>query len=248
MSTTIIGKEELVLIGTGLFLYHLPWKEITGFYTDLVRNWWKKQATSLKKTSNRNLFYLTDKNTKHLTNLNYTAPTIDAFEDVTPIFRFIEEADPVKPIQIVIASRGGPTSNCFRMIRRLQSHPTGYIAYCNECYSAAAILALCANERVVVKETIFGKIDPMIRDSAVLDQANTKDPVKLSEARSCILTMETFFAELMNPNIFAAVKDILFYSQLKHWYCIDYKQIKNLGIDTREPTSEESAYFGYFVK
>lgn len=161
---------------------------------------------------------------------------------------------------MVISTYGGSLINAKNIIRHLRLHPSGYIVYCNEAFSAGSLVALTAKEVVMNNYSFMGKIDPIVGGEQQIIyntfyEPNTTYPHPLTSLNYVIRrsnmamnTMEKILKEFV-PNyesLERVIKENLIYSDLLHSDSFNFREMKEFGFPVRIPLPEESIYFGYF--
>lgn len=207
----------------------------------------------------RNIIYILDENTRCIYDTCKTS-TISPFDDTTNTMKAIRNADPSKPIKIIVSTDGGSLTHCQKIVQWLRLHPAGYIVYCNEAYSAGAIVSLCANEVVMNAYSFMGKIDPISsgREEIIYHSfvtRNNSNNTQLTDfdyaVKRSIATLNTVEKILMEAmplykKLENVIKEKLIYSELRHFTSFNADEMKQMGFNIREPRDDEEKYFGYF--
>ena len=204
-----------------------------------------------------NVLMLTDKVDHMWSVFDLFSPKVDAFDRPFEVCKKIKEMAPDRPIKLVLCTNGGNVVHCEKMLKQLRKHPRGYVAYIkNECFSAGTILALGATEIVMKDDSYLGKIDPQISSmltsySAVLYNDlppncitdHTIDKVRLSE---WVLNYMRELLDIIYPEDSAVREKVvqnMIYSPLPHFKTFDSEACCKIGLNIREPTSEELELF-----
>jgi hypothetical protein len=216
--------------------------------------WWSSDLLS----GDRNVIYITGEDTRQLGNEEWRPPYRDALEDVTPVFEAIDGADKDRPLCVVICTWGGKSLSRQRILRRLLTHPAGYIAYCNEAYSAGAAIALGATEIVMsTRHGRLGKIDPqyegqqmnlLVQAGRIAAHSTLEDAFKAIDAKQCLDSIKKELVELLGQEKYDRIAPLLMDSPLHHSYTIGLKECQQLGLPVREPLPEELQYCRYFLR
>ena len=86
-----------------------------------------------------------------------------AFDHLIEICQKIDQAPKDQPIKLILSTGGGKIALCLILLKKLKTHPTGYLAYIHHgCFSAGTILALGATTIYMNNDSYLGKIDPQI--------------------------------------------------------------------------------------
>jgi membrane-bound ClpP family serine protease len=185
--------------------------------------------------------------------------SISPFSDTTDVIKAIHHADPILPIHVIISTAGGSLVGCKTILRHLRKHPAGYVVYCNEAYSAGAILSISSDQIVMDEYSHLGKIDPSFGgyEAIILKQLyylraseNTTSYLTHDMLRSISLlnSLEKMLKEFVPnySNMETTIKDNLIYSNLSHFESFNYDEMGAMGFNVRKPESHELIYFGYF--
>lgn len=209
----------------------------------------------------RTIIYLVDEKLDHIFSLkDLITPKVDAFDKPFEVCKKIDAIEKDKHIKLILCTKGGALSSLEKILKKLKSHPGGYTAYIKyECFSAGAMLALGAKEIVMKPDSYLGKIDPQIDagsgafpaivyhklpENCITDHtiANVRITQQVLQYTEQIL--DIIFGE-GDSEVRTKVRDNMIYSDLPHNKTFDVQSCKGMGLNIREPTSEELVLFDY---
>ena len=205
----------------------------------------------------KNVIYIFDESTHDRDSLQ--AAWSNPLDDTSGIIKSIRNADPALPIKVVISTNGGSIIACQRIITALRLHPSKFVVYCNEAYSAGTVISLCAEEVVMNKYSLMTKIDPIFQGKEenfyYLSKSDVDNEKRLTEfdyamkrSIASFNTMEKILREAMPQydKLGVVVREKLIYSELRHFTSFNADEMKSMGFNIREPRDDEEKYFGYF--
>lgn len=251
------------LLGAGTMAINLYYTELKGLL--LGNGVQPHNATSSEVDSN--LIYLVDENTRCVHVQCHTS-SISPFDDTTKIIKAIHAADRTRPLRLVVSTDGGSMIHCQQIVRWLRLHPSGFVVYCNEAYSAGTLVSISADELVMSNYSLLGKIDPIIGgQEEIIYRSFYRPPCQqqqpecnngtsglfsfdynVKRAVATLNTAEKIIRESVPryEQLAQAIKTQLLYSELRHWTSFNIDEVRQMGFNVREPYAHELEYFGYF--
>lgn len=209
------------------------------------------------QSKEKNVIYIFDESTRDKDSSSVASPS--PLNDTSDIIKSIRDADPALPIKVIISTNGGSLIACQRIVTYLRMHPSKFVVYCNEAYSAGTVISLCAEEVVMNKYSLMSKIDPVCGTKEEIIYYLTKSDVNnkkrltkfdyaVKRSIATLNTVEKIFREAMPlyNKLENIIKEKLIYSELRHFTSFNADEIKAMGFNIREPRDDEEKYFGYF--
>jgi hypothetical protein len=207
----------------------------------------------------KNTFFLVDEDIDRTSSImtKLVGKSSGAFAKSVLFCSLIDKVPPNEVINIIIHTNGGDAIHCERMLRKLKSHPAGYIAYIKSpCYSAGSIIALGASEIVFDKSSNLGKIDIQTKDGQIMIYLNL-DPMYISD-RNIHLVEEARYhynyeLEILNlifplsdqSNIKDKVIQNMLLSLLPHHKTFNLQECIDMGLPVRPLKPEEQGFFDF---
>lgn len=217
----------------------------------VVALFYKRQIESSTSERDGNVLYITSKTTKSFKEKEKEYEY--SLSDMSLVIPHIMKTDPSQPLKLVICTTGGNVDVCFRLVKRLKEHPSGYIVYCNEAYSGGAFISLYAKEVVMNTHSFFGKIDPQQYGEELHVRVSvTGDAYKSALSQTILNKMMKFLDQTwdQDPVLLTNIKDQLIYGRYDHATTFYADELKAMGFtNIREPTQEESdKYMHYYLQ
>lgn len=215
----------------------------------------------------RNIIYLFDEDTRSLGNNNFKKQSVSPFDDLTIILKAIHNTDKERPIKLIVSTNGGNLITCKNIIRHLRLHPSGYIVYANEAFSAGSLVSISAQEIVMNSYSFLGKIDPIVggqqqiiynafyspNSSLIIGENGTVYKMteldyEIRRSQLAMKTMEKILKEFVPEyeRLRGVIRDNLIYSELLHSDSFNREELLGMGFNVRSPKEGEEIYFGYF--
>lgn len=237
-----------------LYLYFVI-GTITSIYL-FTKMCFKKQ----KKEAPKDIIYLVDQNIDHLFSvMDIISPKADAFDKPFQLCQQISQVPDDTHIKIIIQTHGGSLTNCEKILKKLLKHPGGYTAYIkNECFSSGTIIALGAKEIIMTDDSYLGKIDPQIVKnsigeiypaiaySSLNEKYITGENIKDYKISQQVLNYTESLLDIIfkdNKTLKNLIRDEMVYSNFPHSKTFDFETCKKMGLNVRNPTSDESMLF-----
>ncbi len=216
----------------------------------------KKRKRSLIPTYT---FFLKDKDIDNVNSVlsQLVSSHDDAFSKPTTFVQLVDAVPYDQVIHLVIHTNGGAAVAAEKMLRKLRAHPAGYIAYIKQsCYSAGTILALGANEIVMTRDSMLGKIDPQIGNKQMsIHAATPKDLISsdnVYDVHEGIYAMnyitellDIIFGKEKKTTLRANIEKDMLHSPLPHYKAFTFEDCLGLGLPVRMANEQDLPLFEY---